>query len=286
MLKTNKVFIVGEVVEVSTQTRTSSTGRDYISGKIVVKCGENNLIDVKVYAFAKNKDTSDSKMYITYASLEKYLHQRVQIVGELRDGAMVSQSGSVIHFNEVYLKFINPARTDMEEGATFEFGGFVVKEIYERTNKDGDLIGYRFEVAQGNYNDTNMSVIRFDVDKNDLGIVEAIQSSYLAGSTIEINGTITYLTTVETKTEQVAFGEPVVKTFTKSEKSFRVTGGKEPVDMDAPDAYTEEVIRTLVNAYKDADAAMLARTKTTEETPAPAAPKSGLAGMTRRSSLI
>ena len=285
MIKNNKVFIVGELVEVNTQIRTSQTGKEYISGKVVVKCGENNLVEVKVYAFAKTSGGTDSKMFATYSSLERYLHQRVQLTCELRDGSMVAQEGVVRHFNEIYLKFINPARSDMDDSATFEFAGFVVKEIYERTNRDGELIGYRFEVAQANYNDTNMNVIRFDVDKNDLGIVEAIQSSYAVGSTIEINGTITYLTTVETKTEQVAFGEPVVKTFAKSEKSFRVTGGKEPIDPDSPDAYTETAIRTLINAYKEADAATLARSKTSEE-PAPEAPKSGLAGMTRRSSLI
>ena len=286
----NKVFITGELVEVSTQTRTSASGKDYISGKVVVKCGsedgKDNLVEAKLLAFAKNKDGSDSKMYQTYLTLERYLNQRVLITAELRDGSMVSQQGNVIHFNEINVKFINPARTDAVDCVKFEYSGFVVKEIYERTNKDGELIGYRIEVGQANYNGTNMSVIRFDVDKNDLGIVEAIQQIYTAATTVEFSGIITYLTTIETKTEEVAFGEPTVRTYTRSEKSFRITGGKEPIDMDSPDAYTDEMIRTLIAAYKETDAATLARATTTEEpAPAPAA-KSSLASMTRRSSLI
>ena len=68
--KTNKVYIVGTLVEVDAEERVSkSTGKDFISGKAVIKSvveNVENLIEVKFIAMKKNKDGSDNKNFIAY----------------------------------------------------------------------------------------------------------------------------------------------------------------------------------------------------------------------------
>ena len=259
--KTNKVFVIGTVEEVNTLIRTSGNGKEYINGKIVVKTevdGKPTMVELKVLAFAKNKNGEDNKMFLTYKTLDGMRGKRVKITGELREGSMIKQDGgSVIHFNEIYLKFINPARTDDIDCSTFEFSGFVVKPICERRNKDDEILGYRIEVAQANYDNTNIQVIRFDIDKNDVNIAQAIEANYLPGATVSFNGTLSYSSHVETRTEEVAFGEPVVKSYVQTEKSYRITSGQEAFPEDGPDTYRPDEIKKYIEAYKAADVARL-----------------------------
>ena len=287
--KVNKVYVVGTVQEVNTNIRTSNDGRDYINGKVIVKTVINDvesLIEMKVLAFAKTKSGDDNRVYQSYTKLDGYLGKRVKISGEFREGSMINQtSGGVNHFNEIYLKFVNPAKVDDMDCATFEYSGFVVKGLYERKDKEDTLLGYRIEVGQANYNDTSMQVIRFDVHKDDLNIANVIESNYLVGSTVSFNGNITYISRKETKTEEVAFGDPVVKTFVVSDKTFRITGGNEPYGDEDPATYTQAEIKKFVEAYKAADADRIARASTAEEESV--APQGqAVSKITRASSLI
>lgn len=287
--KVNKVYVVGTVQEVTTNIRTSNDERVYINGKVIVKTVVNDvesLIEMKVLAFAKTKNGDDNKVYQSYTKLDGYLGKRVKISGEFREGSMINQtSGGVNHFNEIYLKFINPAKVDDMDCATFEYSGFVVKGLYERKDKEDALLGYRIEVGQANYNNTSMQVIRFDVHKDDLNIANVIESSYLVGSTVSFNGNITYISRKETKTEEVAFGDPVVKTFVVSDKTFRITGGNEPYGDEDPATYTQAEIKKFVEVYKAADADRIARASTAEEESATPQGQA-VSKITRASSLI
>jgi hypothetical protein len=133
-----------------------------------------------------------------------------------------------------------------------------------------------------------MSVLKFDVDKDDTNIAQAIEANYETGATVKFNGNLIYTSRTETKTEQVAFGDPIVKNITISDKAYRITGGDAPFEEDGPDTYTVDEIKKFVADYKAADAERLAKEK--EKSTAPAAPaNSGAAGMaklTRPSSLI
>ena len=165
--KINKVFIVGTIEEVSTQVRATSDGRNFIGGKIVIKTVINdveNLIDCKVLAFEKTKTGDISKLFTSYKMLDGMLHKRVRVTAELAENYMPKQDGTLNKYNEVRLKFVSPAKSEDADTATFEFNGFVVKSLYERKNKNDEVYGYRLEVAQANYNDSNVQVIRFDVN--------------------------------------------------------------------------------------------------------------------------
>ena len=151
MANQSEVFIIGTVAEV--QTRTGSTTRDgvvseYVSGKVVIKVvrdGIENLIECNVFANKMTKSGVPSKTYPVILGLEGMTGKRVRVTGDFSEGTMVDQSsGEVRHFNRIDARFINPAYTsDTEDKAEFDFTGFVTTGLTERTDREGNLLGYR-----------------------------------------------------------------------------------------------------------------------------------------------
>lgn len=293
-VKFNKVTVKGTLAEVNTEVKTSSDGRKYIGGKIVVRVVQDsveNLIDMKIFAFEMTKANTVSKLFTAYTKLEGLLNKRVAVEGEFREDKMVDQSsGSIRAFNTISAKFINELRGDEPDCATFEFNGFVVKELYERRNKEDELYGYRIEVGQSNYNDTMLQVLRFDVDKNDVNIATAIQANYLTGMTVTFYGTLSQITRTETKVEETAFGDPVSKTKVYTDRAYRIKSGNQPLDEGDPNAYTMDEINSFIEAYKKDNEARIEKAKNGGEEAAPAASASPAAAamnrMTRMQSLI
>ena len=265
--KTNKVYIVGTIAEVDVEERTSKANKNFISGKVVIKSvvdEKENLIEVRVIAMEKNKDGSTNKQFTAYKNLPAMLGKRVRVSGELNDESMIAD-GQIRHFNTIRGNFFNNARADEVDTCTFEYSGFVTKGIVERKTKEDETIGYRIEIAQANYNDTNLKVIRFDIHKNDVNIAQAIESNYIVGSTVKIQGKISYETRIETREEEVSFGEANKKTVVFTDKVYRITGGSEPLEEDSADCYPVNEIQALVAAYKTADAEKLAQAKADSE---------------------
>lgn len=292
ILKKNDVFIIGTLVDVKTDVRTNSENKTYVSGKASIKVVVNNvenIIEASVFAFEKTKENADNKMYKSYITLESLIGKRVRVTGSLDEGSLVDPStGDVRHFNQIRARFINAAySTDNEDKATFEYSGFVVRPIYERKDKEDNLLGYRIEVAQANYNDTNCIVIRFDLDKDDTQKAAVIEANYLAGCTVEFSGTLGAVSTIETKTVEADFGDPIVKTFAKTEKSYSIVSGNLPLAEDDENAYKKPFIDTLIAAYKQADVDRVEKARnaaSAESTPAENTAAAAMGAITRKAS--
>ena len=294
-VKFNKVTVKGTLAEVDTKISTTAAGKKYIGGKIVVRVvqdGVENLIDMKIFAFEMTKANTVSKLFTAYTKLEGMLNKRVAVEGEFREDKMVDQgSGSIRAFNTISAKFINELRGDEPDCATFEFNGFVVKELYERRNKEDELYGYRIEVGQSNYNDTMLQVLRFDVDKNDVNIATAIQSNYLTGLTVTFYGTLSQITRTEVKVEETAFGDPVTETKVYTDRAYRIRSGNQPLEEGDPNAYTMDEINTFIEAYKKDNEDRIEKAKNggeeaVSETPATSPTAAAMNRMTRMQSLI
>lgn len=291
VLKKNEVFIIGELVDVKTDVRTDTKGKTYIGGKVSIKVVANNvenIIDVSVYANEKTKEGADSKMYKSYLTLDSLLGKRVRVTGTLGEGSIVDPStGDVRHFNQINAKFINAAySTDVEDKATFEYSGFVVRPIYERKDKEDNLLGYRIEVAQANWDDTNCLVVRFDIDKDDTQKAAVIEANYIAGATVEFSGNLGAVSTIETKTIEADFGDPITKTFAKTDKTYSIVSGNLPLAADDEKAYNDTIIKTLIAAYKQSDVARVEKARNSASTEAPAenSAAAAMSAITRKAS--
>lgn len=249
MERTNKIYVIGTLSQVKDIRVGEKDGIEWVAGTAVVTSGSNE-IEFKFYSSEKTKAGKDNSRYANYIGLDTRVGERVKVNGELSGRLWYNEGqGQVINFNELSAGFFNAAKPTEEDVATFEFSGFVVKPLYERLNKDEKLIAYEMEIGQANFNGDNMQIVKFSVDKDSSKIISAISSSYHKGATVAINGIIKYEVTVEEKVEEVAFGDPIVKTYQNTRKSFVITGGKQVIT-DEGLAYSPAAIANLEVAYK------------------------------------
>ena len=251
MERTNKVFIVGTLKELPAdkQRTGEKDGVAWIAGSAIIESGKSE-IEVKFFALEKTQDGKDNKRYPNYVALPKLVGQRVKVNGELSGRVFYNATqGQITSFNEITAGFFNSAKADEADAATFEYSGFVTKPLHERLNKDEELVAYEMEIAQANYREDNMQIFKFTVDKDNTRIRSAIESSYVKNTTVFITGQIHYDVVMEERTEEVDFGDPIVKKFLNTRKTFVITGGKQPIVEDGL-AYTSEKIAELEAAYK------------------------------------
>lgn len=249
MEKLNKVFVVGTLREVSTKKGTTEQGKNYIAGSFKVE-SEKSLIEFKFYSNELTEKGTLSKRYTNYLELENFLNLKVKVSGDIsgRVFYQISQ-GQSINFNELNASFVNLAKETEQDTATFEYFGFVTKPLYERLNEKEELVAYEIEIGQANYREDNMQIIKFTVNPESKNIVREISNAYTKDKTVSILGKIYYIPFETTKTEEVAFGEPIVKVFNSVRKMFVITGGNKPVVDET--AYTKEQIGQLQSAYND-----------------------------------
>lgn len=249
-LRTNKVYIVGTLTQVKDVREGEKDGVRWIGGTAVIKSGDND-IETKFYSSEKTKAGKSNVKYSIYTKLADRVNERVKINGDVLGRIWFSpREGQLITFNEINAGFFNTPRVDEEDAATFEYGGFVYKPIQERQNKDGELIGYEIQIAQANFNNNNMQVVKFFVDKDRTDIVSAIESQYPKNTTVEIMGNIMYEVTNEVRTEEVSFGSPIQKIIPVTRKALVINGGKEAI-LDEAIAYSQEDISELETSYRN-----------------------------------
>lgn len=250
MERTNKIYVIGTLAQVKDVRTGDKDGIKWLAGTAVVT-SDTNEFEFKYYASEKTQKGKDNSRYANYETLANRVGERVKVNGEVSGRLWFNEAqGQVINFNELSAGFFNTPKPSEADVATFEFGGFVVKPLYERYNKEEELIAYEMEVAQANYNGDNMQIVRFSVDKDNPKTVSAISSAYSKGTTIFISGVIKYEVVMEEKVEEVAFGDPIVKKYQNTRKSFVITAGKQPI-IDDGLAYSPAQIATLQSAYSD-----------------------------------
>lgn len=251
--KLNTFTIVGELVENNLEVKTSSRdGKDYISGKIIIKSmidGRPQLTEVELYANKFKQDGGSSKFFETYSNLNASLNKRIKVTGELSENRFFStQSGQVISTTVNRGRFISAATTKDTDTATFTFAGYVVKSLYERNTKDGNLLSYEIIIAQSDYKDAKPICIKFSVDKDNTGAVNVIQQLYDKGLTVKVGGNISVVTEDVEVEETTAFGNSV-KTYHNTYKSYVITTGSQPI-VDTGAYAPQDVIR-LTKSYAD-----------------------------------
>ena len=249
MERLNKTYVIGKFRDLETRTGQAN-GKNYIAGSFKVDVTPENIVEHKFFSFETTTDNKPNSRYKNFADLQSFDGRRVKVSGEINSRAFYnSREGQVIHFNEINSGFVNLAKDTDASVATFEYSGYVIKPLHERMNKNEELVAYEIEVGQADYSGENLRTVRFTVDKNNGKMVNNIQTHYTKNTTISISGEIQYLVTVIEKTEEVMFGDPIVKTFENVLKTYNITGGKQPIVSDQ--AYTPAQISALESKYQE-----------------------------------
>lgn len=250
MERTNKIYIIGTLSQVKDIRTGDKDGIPWIAGTAVVTSDENEF-ELKFYSSAKTQKGVENSRYANYETLADRVGERVKANGEISGRSWYNEGqGQIIGFNELSAGFFNTPKPTEVDVATLEYSGFVTKGIYERFNKDEELVAYEMEIAQANYSGDNMQIIKFTIDKDNPKIISAIEKSYAKGTTVSVNGILRYEVITEEKVEEVAFGDPIVKKYQNTRKSFVITGGKQVI-VDEGLAYTPAQIAKLESSYND-----------------------------------
>lgn len=258
LLKTNSCYIIGTLVEVKDfrEVTYGANNAEAVTATIVVKSqlgeGDENasLTELRTFCSKLTKAGAVNKNYNTILHIQDLLNKRVVVSGATLNGERfwAKNTNQLVPTTKYNFNLIRPASANQtEDKAEFQFGGFVYRELQPKVNEDGDILYYQMSIAQANYKEDNMHVIDFVVDKDNQTAVKAIEKMYEQGATVEVSGVCRNIISTTVVEEEVAFGEPIKKTYTKTDKRLVITSGQPVIQGEGE--YTLENIKALNDAY-------------------------------------
>lgn len=257
VLRKNEVIITGRLVAADIKKDFDKNGKSYISVNATIQSeikGKTNTFEVDFYAREMTKDNKVNKLYTTYSEIENFLNKKVNVSGELTENRFwSSNAGQLVSAQKINGKFIKGELETTADSATFTIGGFVIKELVEKVNKNNEVYRYDLSIGQANYNNTSMSVFVLHVDPADTEIVRGVKT-YQAGMTVQVKGNLCFTSEqVTVVDENSGFGEEISRVYTNKQKNYFITGGSNPIKGEESGQYSMDLIQSLIAAYKQKD---------------------------------
>jgi len=253
----NQIELVGKLVNtrgLDEVKRANRDGSEFVSGSVTVDIGKGELLEVDVYSKKFTKDGQPSKLFTRYLELPEEVGSKVKIGGvEFTENRFWGRNDQIASVNKVSGRFFNVARDADESQAKFTFAGYVFKPIYERLDREGNLLHYETIIAQPNWNGTKPLYVKFAIDKNNTAVINGMEAQYTKGATVQVTGQIELETEtrVVDKAGDVAFGDASTEEYTNTYVKYVITGGNKPLDMESEGAYRPDAIAMLTKAYDD-----------------------------------
>ena len=274
LLRTNAFKIIGTLADAQvTFGNRKDNGAGYVSVDATIVSniqGVGNEYKVGFYASQLTKDGKQSKLYDSYSKLPELKGRKVEIDGELRENRYFSTNLNQINSTQLLSgKFVKGVVETTPDTATYSLGGFLVKTPVEKRNKKDEIYRYDVTLGQSNYNGDGMSMFVLHINPNDRDILSGVEGNYNVGDTVQFSGALVFkVETVTQEDENTAFGAPIMRTFTNRQSNYYITGGTMPFQDDR--AYSEDVVASLIAAYKANDVKLQSAASTS--TPAAATP--------------
>jgi hypothetical protein len=256
-LMKNQIELVGKLVNtrgLDEVKRANRDGSEFVSGSVTVDIGKGELLEVDVYSKKFTKEGQPSKLFTRYLELPEEVGNKVKIGGvEFTENRFWGRNDQIASVNKVSGRFFNVARDADASQAKFTFAGYVFKPIYERLDREGNLLHYETIIAQPNWNGTKPLYVKFAIDKNNTAVINGMEAQYTKGATVQVTGQIELETEtrVVDKAGDVAFGDASTEEYTNTYVKYVITGGNKPLDMESEGAYRPDEIVMLTKAYDD-----------------------------------
>ncbi len=263
----NEIRVCGEVKEAKNLKIYEKEGKKSISGSLVVKTGEFQEVEVRLFVGELTKKGEVKK---AYATLEKFMNgelktlanadeenpvTKVDIFGNgaftphFTENLYVGQDGNVKSSIQVELGFGNiVVKEDLQEEdycATFDVEVFI-KNLKEEMNREGEETGrlildtlvpmYGNVVAPISF----VAGIVHDEEDGDINMAEALREGIEIGDTLELWGDIVNLAKVELVKKESKFGK--ARTIEKKEfvREYEIIGADEVAECNI---FEEDEIR-------------------------------------------
>lgn len=240
---TNIVKLAGILKELDIEEKTSSDGKDYVSGKATIKVDQEingtmveNEIPIRMFSMKLKKDGTLNKLY---QSIVKYKEDFVALAacpedhpefaskvvvntGRLEENIWIDpNSGEVRTSFQISTNFLNKPRGEFEEGSTFELSGVILNKIQE-TDANGDETG-RLKIR--------FAVVRYGGKVDVINLIAAgnaanfIESNWEEGDTVNLNGAVSINQSTKVWFEEQGFGDPIKRTKTETRRELLILGG-------------------------------------------------------------
>jgi hypothetical protein len=251
----NNIDLVGKLVNtrgLDEIKKATKDGSEFVSGSVTLDIGKGQLLEVDVYSKKFTKEGQPSKLFTRYLELPGEVGTNVRVGGvEFTENRFWGRNDQIASVNKVAGRFFNLAKDTDEAQAKFTFAGYVFKPIYERLDREGNLLHYETVIAQPNWNATKPMLVKFAIDKNNSAVINGMEAQYVKGATVQVTGHIELETEtrVVDKAGDVAFGDSITEEYTNTYVKYVITGGNKPLDADSEGAYKGDEIASLMKAY-------------------------------------
>ena len=261
----NNFKIVGKLIKADVKLGTSTkTGQGYCSATATIQSlvnGINCEYEVDFYASQMTGAGKVSSLYTTYSKLGELEGHKVEINGSIRENRYFSSTlNQLISAQELAGRFIKAVPESTTDEAKWELGGFIAKNLVEKTNKKGEVYRYDLTLGSVNYSGSALSLFTLHVDPSRRDIINGVEG-YEVGQTVRLNGCLVFkveTVTSESKNEG-GFGQGVVRTYTNKQKNFFIEGGTAPITDETK--FDSLTISDLISAYKAHDVELSERSK-------------------------
>ena len=286
LLRENSIKIVGKLTDAQvTLGNRKDNGQGYVSVDATIESvigGVSNEFKVGFYASQMTKEGKISKLYESYSRLPELVGKKVEVDGEIRENRYYSTNlNQLVSTQLLSGRFVKGVADSTVDVATFVVGGFLVKTPVEKRNKKDEVYRYDVTLGQSNYAGNGMSMITLHIDPNRRDVVSGVEGLYNVGDTIQFTGSLVFKTEVVTVEDaNTAFGAPVTKTYTNRQSNYYIEGGSNPLADDR--AYPQDVINTLIAAYKAHDVELQSAAASKDSGSAPAASVAATPVVTKR----
>lgn len=269
LYRENSFKVVGTLLSANVQTgNRKSDGAGFVTTTAIVKSnigGKDKEYEIVFRSNEKTVDGNPNKLYATYVDMPSSIGKKVEINGEIQESRFWSdKAGQIISSQRLNGKWFKGALPTATDEGSFVIGGFIAKELVDKTNKSNEIYRHDVLIGQETYQGSGkLQLINLNVDPSSVQIVNGVRN-YKLRQTVKVTGSLDFFSQVTTKNEDSAFGT-ITKTYTNTQRNFFIEAGSNPMSADEG-AFDVETINTLMEAYKANDATLMNSKKS--DTPA------------------
>jgi len=259
---TNKINIVGKLLDTTFREGKTSTGQAYESCNFTVRVtqtygGREETSEIPVSIFA-TQYTSQNKPHPGYKNIQEMKKMKtVQDYGEaeativrmtsanIRENNFVARSGQLINGWQINTSFLNEGK--MADIASFNMDIFIM-DMHEEVDREGEPTGRLVIKGAVVQYGGRLDVIEFIVEDNDA--VNYISRNWEENQTVNVGGRIRVTSQEEKHSASASsWGEELPETSTRMVRELIITrGSDEPFDEDF--AYDAVDIKKAFNERK------------------------------------
>ena len=250
----NKAHIEGRIYDHSLEIKTvqnessKNYGKEYIGGKLDVATDDENMNVVQVEFPYVTEVTSTGKKSSTYTALKNIIENGKTVLNDGSDNATLVKVDTALALNDFYTNrngeevLVQAKRNSggfvtivsklgsAETRSTFEtdmlINGFRIVEADEEKNIPEDYM-----VIKGAVFDFRGAILPVEFSVRNSGGIKYFESLDPSASNpvfTKVWGAITSKSYVDKRTEESAWGEPIVKEYPRTFREWLVTGTSKP----------------------------------------------------------